>query len=111
MGIDGATNVLSKTRSNVMIHTPLPIFMEYLRSDLQRETMENVVENLRDVMKRIDDRLKFKYSQAFIWDSCNWMKDVRKGWLKRSWCGGLTGTLHTVLISFARTSRRSWLYR
>lgn len=38
IGVDGATNRLSKSVSNVIIHLPAPFFIEYLHSDLKRET-------------------------------------------------------------------------
>lgn len=78
IGIDGATNVLSKSMSNVIIHTPTPLFIEYLKSDMHRETTANVAAKVKDVLQRIDEKLGFKCCDAFISDSCNGMRDLRK---------------------------------
>lgn len=34
MGIDGTTNRHSKSQSNVIMYVPVPLFIEYLLSDL-----------------------------------------------------------------------------
>lgn len=78
IGIDGATKLMSKSMSNVIVHTPLQFFIEYLKSDLYRETTVNVVDSLKDMMKRFDKRVGFKGSKIFISDSCHGMHDVRR---------------------------------
>lgn len=78
LGIYGATNVLSKRMSNVIIHTTLPLFIEYRRSDMLRETTGNVVDKVKDVMTRIEQKVGFRCSFSFVSDSCNGMRVVRK---------------------------------
>lgn len=70
IGIDGATNVLYKSFSNVIVDTPLTFFIEYLRSDLNRETTRHVVDRLKDVVQRLDAKLGIQCSTSFISDSC-----------------------------------------
>lgn len=41
--IDGATDNLAKSRSNVILHTTTTLFIEYLKSDLKRENIESFV--------------------------------------------------------------------
>ena len=87
LGIDGATIALSKSMSNVILHTPLPFFLEYLRADLKRETAVNLLAKLEDVVKRLEDTLvqagfsvgKWGSSShlSFISDSCNAMRCLR----------------------------------
>ncbi|KAI0562212.1 hypothetical protein FGB62_64g020 [Gracilaria domingensis] len=60
VGIDGGTNKLSKSVSNVIIHALLPLFVEYLRSDLKTDRTSNVVLKIKDAMKRLDDIIGFK---------------------------------------------------
>lgn len=38
LSIDGATDNLAKSRSNVILHTPIPLFIEYLKYDFERRT-------------------------------------------------------------------------
>ena len=83
LGVDGATNVMSKSLSNVNVHTPLPFFIEYLRSDLGRETTCNVFARTGDCMMRLDQNIGFKCCYSFISDSCNGMRDVRKELLSK----------------------------
>lgn len=79
LGIDGATSRLPKSVSNVIIHNTKPLFIEYLRSDLKRETTVNVVDKIEDVMRRLDEQTGFQMSAySFISESCNGMRDVRR---------------------------------
>lgn len=90
MGIDGATNVLSQSLSNVIMHSPLPYFIEFLRADLKRETTENLVAKIRDVLDRFraflrgagfvkddDDEFDLSAVLSFVSDSCNGMRALR----------------------------------
>lgn len=70
MGIDGATNVLSKSNSNVILHTPITFFVEYLSSDLKRETTQDVVEKVKDTVARFKDVIDYT-PDSFVSDSCN----------------------------------------
>lgn len=83
--IDGATNLLSKSMSNVIVHTPLPFFIEYLKSNLYHETTRNVVYRLKDVMERLDERVGFKYSKSSTSDSCNGMAMCAGYWWMKGW--------------------------
>ena len=47
VGVDSATNRLSKSISNFTIHLPHPFSVEYLESDLQRETSLNVFNKIK----------------------------------------------------------------
>lgn len=83
LGVDGATNRLAKSVSNVIVHTPTPFFIEYLRADLKRETTVNVVAKLEDTIKRIDESTSIRTIFSFVSDSCNGMRDVRKRLLQK----------------------------
>lgn len=78
LSIDGATDNLAKSKSNVIIYAPCPLFVEYLRSDLNRETTGNVVEKINDVVNRLDQASGIRCVTNFISDSCNGMRDVRR---------------------------------
>lgn len=79
LSINGATNMLSKSMSNVVVHIPLLFFyIEYLRSDLKRATTRNVFERLKNLLERIEREVAFKRSTSFESDRCNGMRDVRK---------------------------------
>lgn len=99
LSIDGATDKMSNCKCNVILHTPLPIFIEYLPTDLNRETSENVVEKLSNAMNRLDDKTKLlKSSFSFISDSCNVMRDVRKKLVEKKFLIGLMVAVHIVSI-------------
>lgn len=76
IGIDGATNRLFKSIFNVIVHLPIPCFIESLQSDIRREITANVVQKIVDVKKRLDEMVGFDSSYAFISYSCNGMRDV-----------------------------------
>lgn len=73
MGIDGAQNRLSKSQSNLIVDVPVPIFIEYLRRDIQRETTVNVVTKTEDVIARLTKLIGMQKTYAFASDSCNGM--------------------------------------
>ena len=92
LGIDGATNVLSQSRSNVIAHTPLPFFIEYLRADLQKESSENLSHKVADIIDRLrtfivsgdvevleEDSMMSPPSLqlSFVSDSCKSMRSLR----------------------------------
>lgn len=77
MGIDGATNVLSKSISNVIIHTPMRFFVKYLRSDLKRETKPNVLAKIKDSISRVGELIDYSID-SFLSDSCNEMISFRR---------------------------------
>ena len=43
IGMDGATNVLLSSMSNIISHTPRPWFIEYLRVDLKKELTDELL--------------------------------------------------------------------
>lgn len=51
--IDGATNRLSKSVSNVIINLPVHLPVEYLRAELKRETTVNVVAKITEDINRL----------------------------------------------------------
>ncbi|ETP31126.1 hypothetical protein F442_19978 [Phytophthora nicotianae P10297] len=48
LGVDGATNVLSRSMSNVIAPDPHPWFVEYLRAVLKRESAPKVFTKIND---------------------------------------------------------------
>ncbi|ETI33149.1 hypothetical protein F443_20149 [Phytophthora nicotianae P1569] len=48
LGVDGATNVLSRSMSNVIAPDPHPWFVEYLRAVLKRESAPEVFTKIKD---------------------------------------------------------------
>lgn len=48
--IGGATNVLYKSISNCILNAQILVFVEYLCSDLKRETTINVVANVKETV-------------------------------------------------------------
>ena len=78
MGVDGATDNIAKSKSNVIIHTPFPFFIDYLRGDLGRETTTNVVAKIQDSIKRVNEKTGLQCVTSFISDSCNGMRETRK---------------------------------
>lgn len=77
IGIDGATNVMARSICNVILHTPLPMFLEYLVADLRKDTSSSVKAKVVDFLTRIEPLVGFK-CQSFISDSCNLIIAVRK---------------------------------
>jgi hypothetical protein len=79
IGVDGATNVLSRSMSNVIAHDPRPWFVEYLRADLKKESEREVSAKLVSVFTRLRTFLSDQsVSFAFLSDSCNLMRSVRR---------------------------------
>lgn len=74
----GATDNLSRSPLNEILHTPLPYFIECLKGDLKRENTRNVVSNIEDAIMRINEQAGFQWVHIFKSDSCNGMPDVRK---------------------------------
>lgn len=54
LGIDGATNSLSKSVYSFIVHTCLPLFIEYLKSTFVRETTEYDVAKTPECLKRLN---------------------------------------------------------
>lgn len=52
--IDYATDNPDKSRSNVILHSTIPLFIEYLKSDLNREKLTMLSKQIEDTMKRLD---------------------------------------------------------
>lgn len=67
LGIDGATNALSKSICNVTMHTPFASFTENPRSALTRETTPNIVSKTTDLLTRMESELGF-CCRSFISD-------------------------------------------
>lgn len=77
LSIDGTTDKMSKSKCNVIIHTPKPVFIKYLQSDFKRDRADNVVLKIKDTMKEINSNTKSVTSIIFVSDSCNSMRLVR----------------------------------
>lgn len=69
IGVDGATNGLSRSMSNVIVHDPKPWFVEYLRTDLKKETALQVSVKIKAVVGRLDCALHKALVHAFVSDS------------------------------------------
>jgi hypothetical protein len=79
VGVDGATNVLSRSMSNVIAHTPLPWFVEYLRADLKKESEIEVANKLVNAFARLNTFMgREGVVFGFLSDSCNLMRSVRR---------------------------------
>ncbi|KAF4145216.1 hypothetical protein GN958_ATG05570 [Phytophthora infestans] len=78
LGVDGATNVLSRSLSNVIAHDPRPWFVEYLRADLKKESEPEVTKKVEESITRMHTYLDRPVVFAFVSDSCNLMRAVRK---------------------------------
>lgn len=78
MGVGGPKNGLSKSQSDLIVNVPVPVFIEYLRSYIQGETTVNVITNIEYIISRIAKCIGMKTIFAFVSDSCNGMRDVRK---------------------------------
>lgn len=74
--MDGATSVISKSISNLIVHTPSPFSFEYLRANLQRENFTNVAEKISSFIDRLNNLAGFASIFAFVSDSCNATCDV-----------------------------------
>lgn len=83
LGIDGATNVLSRSLSNVIAHDPRPWFLEYMQSDLRKETEIVLAEKVADIIHRLHFTVGRSVVCGFISDSCNVMKALRRCLLSR----------------------------
>lgn len=77
LGIDGVTENLAKSKSVVIIHTPFPFFTEYLKSDLQRETIRNVVKMIEDAIESLDELIGFAAQD--LW----WTAVIKEGSVKK----------------------------
>lgn len=88
VGVDGATNVLSRSMSNVIVHDPRPWFAEYLNSNLKKESADEVFGKISSVILRLNEFInppdpsshingEQRRIFAFISDSCNLMRAVR----------------------------------
>lgn len=54
LGIDGATDVLPKLLTCVIVHTSFNLFVEYLQSVLTKRRRENVATTVNNVIARIE---------------------------------------------------------
>lgn len=103
MGIHGATNSISISLSNIVLHTLCPLFIEYSRSDLKQETTPNVVEKVNSVVERLKRRQDSISFRALSWTASTEWETSAAVLLNRSWSDGRTGVLSVALIIFART--------
>ncbi|ETL41791.1 hypothetical protein L914_07237 [Phytophthora nicotianae] len=53
LGVDGATNVLSRSMSNVIAHDPRPWFVEYLLAHLRKDSAPEVFKKIEATISRI----------------------------------------------------------
>ena len=77
LGVDGPTNVLSRSMSNVIAHDPRPWFVGYLRADMKKETAVEVFKKIADTITRMHAFLYKELVVSFVSDSCNLMRAVR----------------------------------
>jgi hypothetical protein len=77
-GLDGATNFLSRSMSNVIAHDPRPWFIEYLRADLKKESEVELSSKIVSAITRFDSFVGKQIVAGFISDSCNVMRAVRR---------------------------------
>lgn len=66
MGIYGVANRLLKSEVNVIVHVPVPLFVEYFWSDLQRETTTNIVDNMEDVIPHLIQLIGMNKIYSFV---------------------------------------------
>lgn len=59
LGNDSTANIFSKSICNVIKHTTLHFFIEYLRFDLACETTPNIVSNITDLLAGMELELGF----------------------------------------------------
>jgi len=77
LGLDAATDVHSKSKTNLMAHDPQPWFLEYLAADLKKETAEAVVDKVEAAIGQLDALLGKSLVTAVMTDSCNTMRAFR----------------------------------
>ena len=77
IGIDGATNVLSRNVSNVIAHTPRPWFVEYVRTDLKESVVE-LVKKVKEIFQTLLAYVCRGVVDGFMSDSCNAMRALRR---------------------------------
>ncbi|KAI0560706.1 hypothetical protein FGB62_103g016 [Gracilaria domingensis] len=97
VGRDGATDKVSKSVSKVIIHTPLPLFLENFRSDLNTDRTFNLVFKIKDEMKRLDDIIGFTAAYAFVSVSCSLMRDAKDKPEEAKCSGGAMDAARNVL--------------
>jgi hypothetical protein len=83
IGMDGATNVLSRSVSNVIAHDPRPWFVEYLKVDLKKESQVQLTAKVVDSVAQLHRLLGKDVVTAFISDSCNVMRSLRRNLLEK----------------------------
>lgn len=64
--IDGATNRLSKSNFNVIVHVADPIFIEFLQCVLRKETGSSIAEKVKECKTKLDNFLGILSSFSFI---------------------------------------------
>ena len=69
LGVDGATNVLARSMSNIIAHSPLPWFVEYLKADLKKETSRNLFDKVKDVIG-LSERMSSVPSYRILATAC-----------------------------------------
>jgi len=77
-GVDGATNVHSKSMTNVIAFDPRLWFVEYLRPGLAKETPEWLTTSIGGAIGRLNDFVGKKIVRSFISGSCNANRAVRR---------------------------------
>jgi hypothetical protein len=75
--MDGATNVLSRSMSNIIAHDPRPWFVEYLLADLKKESETELAAKVVSVIARLHDAVGKHLVHGFMCDKCNVMKALR----------------------------------
>jgi len=73
IGIDAATNVLSKSKTNIIAHDPQGWFVEFLPIDLQKETADSMADKVTSSITELHRLIGRRLVTALISDSCNTM--------------------------------------
>lgn len=73
VGVDGATNVHSRTMNNVLAFDTRPWFVEYLRPGSGKETAVWLASSITDAVSRLNNFVGKRVVSAFVSDSCNAM--------------------------------------
>lgn len=77
MGLDGATDILAKSKFNITIHTPFSNLIKYFRAYFKHKSTLNVVVKIEDIVRRLKDKLYLQCCYSVPTDSCNAMKAVK----------------------------------
>lgn len=101
MCVHAATDNLTRSKSKVIMYVAVPLFVEYLRSNLNPETTSNVVRKVCNTMQRLNKKNNIDSFFSSISHSCNGMREVRRTLAKETKFHGLS-TAHLIVQQFLR---------